>query len=85
MVGTPDLFFPNAGVSIKAGLPPPVGLFIAVCLNFINEIKIMHFKKNSTTTKKQIQQQRRPLKILNATKAARFLMPRTLEIAVPSC
>ena len=27
---------------------------------------------------------RRPLKFLNATKTARFLMPRTLEIAFPS-
>ena len=57
MVGTPDLFFPNTGVSIKAGVPLPLGLIVAVCLDFINEIKMMHFKKNSTTTKKQIQQQ----------------------------
>ena len=31
-----------------------------------------------------MQQQRRQLKVLNATKTARFLMRRTLEIAFPS-
>ena len=35
--------------------------------------------------KKQIQQKQQPLKFLNATKTAHFLVPRTLEIAFPSC
>ena len=34
--------------------------------------------------KKQIQQKQQALQFLNATKTARFLVPRTLEIAFPS-
>ena len=39
------------------------------------KIKMILMKKKANST------QRRPLKFLNATKTARFLMPRALEIA----
>ena len=47
---------------VTGGLPPPVGPLTAVCLDFINE------NKNDIKKRMQIQQQRRPLKLLNATK-----------------
>ena len=51
-------------------LPPPVWISLM-------KIKMILIKK-------QIQQQPRPLKFLNATQTARFLIPRTLEIAFPN-
>ena len=64
----------------KSRLPAAVyhHLLTAVCLDFINE------NKNDINKQKHIQQQRRTLKFLNATKTARFWTPRTLEIAFPS-
>ena len=69
--------FSSCYTYLKGFLSPPVGP-LTVCLDFVNE------NKNDIKKKKQTQQQRRPLKFLNATKTARFLVPRTLEIAFPS-
>ena len=67
----------SLGVSIQAGYRRST----AACrtsyrrlFDFINE------NKNDINKKKQIQQRRRLLEFLNATKTARYLMHRTLEI-----
>ena len=61
------------GVSIKAGYrtpSPPVEPLTAICFDFIDE------NRNN----KQIQQQRRPMRLFKCHKTACFLMHSTLEI-----